>query len=239
MSIWRPFVRSTTRPIRTHSSASWLTKLCRICLCKSRSTRRADASTLANTSAGVTRGRAAGAGREPDEAVPRGGRPGRGRTHRPGRGRPRDGAGRPGRGGEDDAAAPLRRAATADRGHRDGVRVRHPDPARTDPGGGQLHAAAVRALRGSHRSREPRPVRRPAGRRRARAGRGVPAAARLHRAGPVHRPAGGPAVRRDEAEARARLRPDPRPEVAAPGRAERRGRSDLAARAVADGVRPR
>ena len=47
-------------------------------------------------------------------------------------------------------------------------------------------------------------------------------AAGLHRPGPVHRPARRQALRRHEAEARARLRPDPHARAAAARRAERR-----------------
>ena len=68
--------------------------------------------------------------------------------------------------------------------------------------------------------------------------RGVRPAARLHRSGSLHRPAGRQALRRHEAEARARLRLDPHAQAAAPGRAERGRRSDLPARAVEHGLRP-
>ncbi len=62
-------------------------------------------------------------------------------------------------------------------------------------------------------------------------------AARLHRSRALHGSPGGQALRRNEAEARPRLRPDPQAAAAAARRAERRRRPDLAARAVEDGER--
>ena len=87
--------------------------------------------------------------------------------------------------------------------------------------------------------REPEPLCRPA--RRDRRGARSEAFERLLAftdLARVHRPAGRQAVGRHEAEARPGLRPDPHAAAAAARRAERRRRSDLAPRAVADGLRP-
>ena len=85
--------------------------------------------------------------------------------------------------------------------------------------------------------REPQSLRRPARRGRSRAPPGLRAAAAFHRSRLVYRPARRAPVRRHEAEARPRLRADLHAEAAAARRAERRRRSDLAPRTVADGVR--
>ena len=102
---------------------------------------------------------------------------------------------------------------------------------------GQLHAAAVRAVRRPVGAAEPEPLRRPAG-------RGRRASARRRSSGcwrsPTSQrsPAGWPAsFGRHEAKARPGLRPDPHAPSAVARRAERRRRPDLAARAVADGLR--
>ena len=123
---------------------------------------------------------------------------------------------------------------------RDGSPSAAPTPAASSPGSArsvELHAAAVRAVRG------------PDGQENLNLYadlRGVTGAERDGPSSgcwpsptwPVHRPAGRQALRRHEAEARAGLRPDPHAAAAAARRAERRRRSDLAPRAVADGLRP-
>src|SRR5271157_4074241 len=62
---------------------------------------------------------------------------------------------------------------------------------------------------------------------RDRAGAAHPGAAGGHRAVPVRRSTGRKTLRRDEAQARAVLRPDPRPRTLDPGRADDRPRSAL------------
>ncbi len=108
-----------------------------------------------------------------------------------------------------------------------------------DPPTGELHAAAVRPVRGPVGAPEPEPVRRPARRGRAEREQAFDRLLAFTDLTPLHRSAGRQAVRRHEAEARAGLRLAPRPALAPARRAERRRRSDLAARAVADGLRAR
>ena len=119
------------------------------------------------------------------------------------------------------------------------LRRRHAHRTGRDPAASQLHAAAVRALRGPVGAGKPEPVRRSAERGRRRAPGRLRAAAGLHRPRAVYRPARRQALRRHEAEARPGLRLDPDAPSPVARRAQRRRRPDLAPRAVEDGLRPR
>ena len=146
------------------------------------------------------------------------------------------GARRSGRRGQDDADAPAGRADAADRRTGNRLRRRHANRNQPPAAPGQLHAAAIRPLRRPDRRGEPEALRRSARRCWHRTRQRFRAAAGVHRPWPVHRAVGRQALGRHEAKARAGLRPDPHAPAAAARRAQRRRRSDLAPRAVADGL---
>ncbi len=140
---------------------------------------------------------------------------------------------RPGRRGEDDDHAAARR------GH-DARRRVDPDRRRRrrgGPGNGQaahqLHAAAVRSLRGFDRRREHRILRRSVRDRSDEPGRARGAIAGGLGDDAVPQAPGGPAVGRHEAEARPDLLAHPHAQGAAARRADGRGRSGVAARLLA------
>src|SRR5574341_180521 len=133
-------------------------------------------------------------------------------------------AARPQRLRQDDDDPISVRAARADCGHRPGGGPRGDGSARPHQGADRVHVAEVRALRGSHRGREPRLLRRdlrPEGRRAARAHR-----RRGRVPGPrsPDGPARGPALGRMEAAPGARLRPHAPARALVPRRAHRRRR---------------
>ena len=152
-------------------------------------------------------------------------------------GRARDRACRPGRGGQDHPAAADRGASQGRWRQSGGLRSRScPGRAGTASPPG-LHAATLWPLRRSDGAGKSDPLRRSARRRGARARPHFRAAFVLYRAWSFHDAAGGQAVGRHEAKARPRLRADRQARIAVAGRTERRRRSDLAPRIVANGLR--
>ena len=145
-----------------------------------------------------------------------------------------DRAGRPGRRRQDHAAAHAGRAAQA--GRRRAAGAGHRRDARPAGGAGphQLHAAALRPVRGSERAGEPGLVRRPARRAAGGAPRTLCPPAGDDRPGALQRPPGRQAVRRHETEAGAGLHAGALAGPAAAGRAQRGRRSAVAARPVED-----
>ena len=138
--------------------------------------------------------------------------------------------------GQVDADPHPVRPARADRGPGQRARARRGEGRRGDPAPDRLHEPAVLAVRGPHRAREPRvlrrglrPVRRPQARPDRRRDRADP-----HRA--LHRPARRRAVGRLEAAARARRRADARAARGVPRRADRGHRPGGAPRAVGPAV---